>query len=356
MITQNKTILHDLISSTGGVHVTAYFVNRPNAKPLRIQIAEALTSASKIIRPVMSRSKREEFLKPLTLLLSKLGDLEFTKGNIGFFRTERTWHVVSLPVEVETSCTVATSFHVKPILRWLQSDRDFVLVGFERGAVYIYSGNQHSMNHLDTLLNVDAEITAQKIKEACERLKTSKSKLFLVGAKKHVEAVRSKLPLGLSSNSIHWTGFKTSHVSRLYREVRDDLRRDVEATIMNSFLDFEYAQKLDITENNVFRIARAATQGRVKKLLISEDVHLFGKFDRMTGGLSLHHDHLDHEDDCVLDDIAQTVIHFGGEVVVAKQDKVPGGHYALAITEPSDPLLKSKKLNRIKQKHDHLFS
>ena len=62
--------------------------------------------------------------------------------------------------------------------------------------------------------------------------------------------------------------------------------------------------------------------------MIGEDFNLFGKVDPKTGALTLHSSDLDHEDDCILDDLAQTVLAQGGKVIVAPQTQVPGGHPA----------------------------
>ena len=104
-----------------------------------------------------------------------------------------------------------------------------------------------------------------------------------------------------------------------------------------SLLEFQYADNLDLTESNIFSIAKAAIQGRVKRLMIAGEVNMFGKLNRTTGDLVLHKADLDHEDDCLLDDLAQTVLAYGGKVIVASQSEVPGGHPILAITDPQDP-------------------
>jgi len=51
----------------------------------------------------------------------------------------------------------------------------------------------------------------------------------------------------------------------------------------------------------------------------------------ISGDLVIHPEHLDHEDDDLLDDIAQTVIQNGGEVIVAKRNEIPNRRPILAI-------------------------
>ena len=65
-------------------------------------------------------------------------------------------------------------------------------------------------------------------------------------------------------------------------------------------------------------------------------MNIFGKINKDTGGLAIHPFHLDHEDDDILDDLAQAVIKYGGEVVVAPTDQIPSGRPILALLHPLD--------------------
>ncbi len=66
---------------------------------------------------------------------------------------------------------------------------------------------------------------------------------------------------------------------------------------------------------------------------MTDEMSIFGTIDKKTGGLALHSFDLDHEDDCILDDLAQMVLSQGGEVVIAKRDEIPKGRPILAILD-----------------------
>ena len=68
-------------------------------------------------------------------------------------------------------------------------------------------------------------------------------------------------------------------------------------------------------------------------MIIAEGINVFGKIDKITGGLAIHPFDLDHEDDDLLDDIAQEVLSHGGKVVVARHEEMPKGRPILAILE-----------------------
>jgi hypothetical protein len=53
--------------------------------------------------------------------------------------------------------------------------------------------------------------------------------------------------------------------------------------------------------------------------------------NRATGKLAINPFQLDHEDDDILDDLAQIVVLNGGKVIAIDKDKIPGKRVAIAI-------------------------
>ncbi len=100
-------------------------------------------------------------------------------------------------------------------------------------------------------------------------------------------------------------------------------------------VEFYHAEDLNMANKNIYQIAKATMEGKVKKLIIADGICIFGKVDRKTGSLQIHPAHLDHEDDDILDDLAQEVLSKGGEVVVAARDEIPKGRPILAILDSS---------------------
>ena len=88
-----------------------------------------------------------------------------------------------------------------------------------------------------------------------------------------------------------------------------------------------------MTNKNIFQIAKAAIKGKIKKLIIAEEVSIFGKVDWYSGDLSIHPSHTNHEDDDILDDLAQEVLSHGGEVLVLPREEIPENRTILALLE-----------------------
>lgn len=368
MITEKRNALRSLIESSGGVHLTAYLVNKGNLSDMRAQLTQTLKTAANNIRSVMPRGGRAKFLKPIRALVDDARVLGTLRGNVGIFRNQNSFRVLHIPVEVEALCSVATTFHVKPLLRWQQSDRDFLLVGIEKGAVHLYQGSQHYLRHVDTLMfnrdiaegaSLEAKlafwIAADSEKQMLGEMvpwlenwltihaKNSKPKLFFAGRKKITDSLKFELSYRNIAKNPSWSSFKTKQLGKICAEIRQVLSHDIERYIERSFIEFVYSNNLDLTETNIFHIAKAAIQGRVKRMMIAGDVNVFGQLNPTTGELTLHKADLNHEDDCVLDDLAQKVLAQGGKVIVATQQEIPGGHSILAITDPHDPEMRIEK-------------
>ena len=103
--------------------------------------------------------------------------------------------------------------------------------------------------------------------------------------------------------------------------------------IEKALLEFRLAEDGNRTKKNIFQIAKAVVQGKVRKLIVTDELCIFGRIDQGSGGLAIHPFDLDHEDDCILDDLAQMVLSQGGEVVVAKRSEIPKGRPILAILD-----------------------
>ena len=117
--------------------------------------------------------------------------------------------------------------------------------------------------------------------------------------------------------------FTPENVNEVCRNIRGLLHRNSRARINFALKEFQISLQNDPSNTNIFQIAKEAVNGNVKKLIIAEDLNVFGKLDITSGYIDLHSSDLDHEDDCLLDDLAQVVLSNGGEVVVAKVNEIP---------------------------------
>lgn len=334
MLTSKKSTLKPLLESENGIHLTAYLVNRGDLIDLKSQLKTVINESYEWLNSAMAMEERQRFLEPLDSLLHDARIFKEMKGNIGLFRTLDSFRVLNIPVDVEQSCQVATSFHVKPLLRWLQVDQEFLLLGVEKDSAHLYLGSQDSFKLVDSILF--PETFAWLNQWIDELTKTTKPKLFVAGEKRKVDTLNRHLKYANLVKTPASNSFGQHNVGAICANIRKLLMDESKKALEKSLLEFRFAEAGNRTRKNIFQIARAVVQGKVRKLIVTDELSIFGKIDKKSGGLAIHPFDLDHEDDCILDDLAQMVLSQGGEVVIAKRDEIPKGRPILAILDDDD--------------------
>lgn len=72
-------------------------------------------------------------------------------------------------------------------------------------------------------------------------------------------------------------------------------------------------------------IIRWARRGKVRRLFVARGIHVWGAVDRTTGGVHRSETQKGSHDDDILDDVAEWVYGFGGEVIAISSLKLPCG-------------------------------
>lgn len=357
MLTSKKMTLKPLLESEQGVHLTAYLVNRGDLEDLKTQLRESIQQAQEWLHSNMSQDEIEKFFEPLESLLSDGRIFRQMKGNIGIFRNQDSFRLLNVPVEIEQTCLVATSFHVKPLLKWLQADQEFLLLGLEKDCAHLYVGSQDSFKFIDSILfpdvmkmqtstpgylplkkakqiKIKTEETFTWLNDWIAQLTTSmKPKLFLAGDPALIESLKRHLKYKNVVKIAVADTFGQQNAAEVCSRVREILRKDSADSIEKTLQEFRLADEGQRVRKNIFQISKAVVQGRVRKLIVTDELNIFGKIDKKSGGLAIHPFDLDHEDDDILDDLAQMVLSQGGEVIVASRGEIPKGRPILAILD-----------------------
>lgn len=357
MLASKKTNLKPILESKDGVHLTAYLVNRGDLIDIKSQLRTTISEAYEWLDTAMTSEERNKFLEPLDSLLNDVRILKQMRGNIGIFRNEDMFRILNIPIEVGQNCQVATSFHVKPLLRWLQGDQEFLFLGLEKESAHLYLGSQDTFKLLDSIMfpeflkardtshsySNEKNARQNRLKEAetfswvndwiLGLTKHSNPKLFVAGEASLVRALNRKLKyknavLNPVSNSFH-----KSVAIESAQNIRKILKEETKISLEKALLEFRFAEESNRSKKNIFQIAKAVVQGKVRKLIVTDEINIFGKIDHKTGGIAIHPFDQDHEDDCILDDLAQMVLSQGGEVVIAKRHEIPKGRPILAILD-----------------------
>jgi hypothetical protein len=373
MINSNNKSLKSLLDSKDGLHLTTYINFDGDIVRFRKKLNSLLETAEEHLAPVLSEEDRKAFLSPVRALAFETEILKQIKGNIAIFRKNNFFRYVSLPTDVEETCVVANTFHIKPMLKWAQQDQDFLIVGLTTEGASLYKCSQSEMKKIDTAVYPEfmrrldpngrystlKEIRKQRlgIQTAMKWLsswvedlvKDQETMVFVAGQKDHVAAFVKNFKSSKLYPETIAPFFSEDKVFDVCRSIRALLRLDSRTKHVEALKEFETAQKFNRAKTNIFLIAKAAVKGNIKKLVVAEDLNVFGKLDQLTGGVSLHPLDLDHEDDCLLDDLAQTVLLKGGEVVVAKRNEIPQGRPIIAVlkTQSADLTADNASYNEV---------
>lgn len=358
MASSMKASLKPLLESRHGVHLSAYIVNSGDALSIKKQVRSIVEESKEWLSPVLSPEEQVKFMEPISGLLKDMRFLCQFKRNIGLFRSHKIFRILSVPVDVEPTVQFASSFHVKPLLQWIQSDNEFLILGVEDHSAHLYLASQDSCRLIDTVLFQKSdnksvgdyselkELRNQKLKQEhafswinswiSEVTRGSSPHLFLCGDRFQVERLKNKLSYRNITDLSEDHPFSKSELTVLCLKIRRRLKDQAQKKIERSLLEFKFADEANRTNRNIFQISKAAAEGKISKLIVTSDFCIFGKVDILTGKLSLHPIDLDHEDDDVLDDLAQLVLRHGGEVIVAKASQIPKGRPILALVNSEE--------------------
>ncbi len=342
-----KEKLKPLIESHTGIHATIYLENKNDLRDLHNQLFQALQNIDFDIHSVLSEQDKEDFLSPMRGLLFHNDLLEKLQGHVGLFRTQDSFRILSIPIEVKHSSHVATTFHVKPLLKWLQIDKEFYFLGLEKNLVHIYTGSEYAFSKTET---VDLKNGSFQRNNSVDNLKDNsilfwyknwiyeksidmKTNIFIAGEKSLTDLLTKNKILPLSKDNVISTGFDLNSSKAYCALVRLRMQKIVKTELHTSLVEFYNAEEQMLTCRNVFEIAKKAVAGDIKKLIINSDITIHGRFNKKNGDLFLNQADLDHEDDDILDDLAQEVLARGGEVVLASDHEIPKGRSILAILE-----------------------
>lgn len=360
MIHSRELSLKSLISSNQGIHLTCYLQNQGSVESLKQQIYKSVLKAKLVLKEAMSEDDQNKFLQPLTNLVHNPVMLNGFKSNIGIFRTTDSFRIISIPNEVETITVVASSFHIKPLLRWIQTDREFLLLGIKKDGAFLYRGSNSQVKLVDTVLfpeplsnELNAKVKNIKmnantqwfINWLYESARKSSLPLFMAGEKPMVNFLNNNLSYYKLRKKALSYNFSNQEVLGVVSRARHVLLKETNAKLDRALQEYKLASSLNLGQKNLIEIAKAAVMGKIKKLIVSDGMQIYGLLDKSTGKINIHPTHLNHQDDDLLDDIAQIVIERGGKVVVTSKDQLPKRRPILAILKDSSKNILQPTLN-----------
>lgn len=276
------------------------------------------------------------------------------------------FEIFDLQRSVSEAAIVADSFHIKPLLRVLQSADRFQILCVDRQSVSLYEGNRDALDLVELHSDVPATITEALGAELTEPHLTVSSYGGTSQSMHHGQGSKtdevdndrdrffraidrailehhskpSGLPLilaalpeyhahfrGVSKNTfLVEGGIAKDPKSLSHNALRSEAWNLLEPTYLERLADlterFSTARSKELGSGDLSDVARATVAGRVATLLIEADCHLPGRIDSATGAIM--RDDLTHpEVDDKLDDLAEMVLTRKGTVIVVPKQRMP---------------------------------
>jgi Bacterial archaeo-eukaryotic release factor family 3 len=297
--------------------------------------------------------------------------LRRTEG-LAILASVNRFELFELQRSVPELAIVAGSFHVKPLLRILQSADRYQVLALNRKNVKLYEGNRDALDQVE-LTGVPSTITAALGDELTEPSQGFHSvggstgihhgggqkkddvdldmeRFFRVVDRGVLERYSrpARLPLILAGLPQNVAGFRAVTHNPLVLEAAIELDPDslsLEQLRAHAWQNIEpvYLKRLaELTDSyhlnrsrglgaeDLQTIAEAALVGRIGTLLIDAERLVPGRIDATTGKIE-RRALGDPEADDVLDDLAETVVRMKGEAIVVPGQRMPSATGAAAI-------------------------
>ncbi len=337
-----KKLIEDLIVSKGGIHLSLYFQNGMTLYQVKKQLHLAIQKTMSELKGKIGEDKIQKFLAPLWAVYSDERLLKRMKCSYAIFRSENTFEIIKIPIRFDSFWSLANSFYVKPLLKWIQSESEFLFVGINQGQAKIFYGDMSQAYIVDDIY-FDLNGTKEKsfIREFSFWLnewilnlnQNGKFNVVLVSDLGWVDEVKTRLRVGNMKVMRLKVDFNNKFINAYIEEVRKNLVTNSHLQLLSKLGNFYQLNMNQIISKDLFEIAEAVSLKKVTKLLISEDYKIFGSFDLKEGRIHIHPRDLNYEDDDLLDDLAQEVLKYGGEVIVVNKSEYNVDQPALAIIE-----------------------
>jgi hypothetical protein len=335
----------------------------------------------KEMESALLRTCRPAEVRDLTERFRKLADDRWfwdhrTEG-LAILASPSGFDVFDLQRPVRELLTVSDSFHIKPLLRIVQSADRYQILCLNRQEASLFEGNRDAMDQVD-MVNVPATITEALGEELTEPHQTVAS--YGSGAGKGGKEMRhghggrkdeldidmerffraidrailenhsrpSGLPLMLAALPEYHTHFRNvSHNPQLLEkgleinpgvltveEMREQAWRVMEPYYLRRLAGliarFEAARARELGSDDLDRAARAAVAGRVETLLLEADRVIPGRIDEAEGRI-LPGPEADPGVNDTLDDLAEAVLRRKGEVIIVPAERMPSATGLAAI-------------------------
>jgi len=272
-----------------------------------------------------------------------------TEG-LAILSTGASFQVFDLQRPVKALLVVADSFHIKPLLRVLQSADRYQVLCLSMHGGKLYEGNRDALDpvHVSAVVSAPLQHAAKQSRKDTEHAdllawlrpidvavqehhsKPSGLPLLLVALPEMQAAFRE----ASRNAALVEAGITTSPEALDIEALRVQAWRQFEphylARLAKLVDTFEAARARGLGTDLLADVAAAAAASRIDTLLVEADREIPGRLDA-AAGTATKADLADPEVDDLIDDLAEAVLRAKGEVIVVPKERMPGSTGLAAI-------------------------
>jgi hypothetical protein len=332
-----------------------------------IRFRNLLRELQQSLRQKYAGVETESWLAPLAGLAEDREFWNHSRDGLAVLAAPNLFRAYRLQRAVPEIAVVAETFHIKPLLRILQSADRYQILALTRDSVRLFEGNRDALDEIEPAAEVprklvDAlgtELTEPKLRvssyggtqgPAMRHGQGGRKDELDLDAERYFRAVdravheqhsqASGLPLLLAALPDNQSTFR--RVSRNPALLEQGIAIDPEALGLDALrkeawrvIEPRYLARLaelvdrfkeqkakGLATESLGEAAAAAVTGRVGALLLEAGRHVPGRIDPATGKLRLD-DWAKPDVDDALDDLGELVMQRGGEVIIVPRERMP---------------------------------
>jgi hypothetical protein len=347
------------------------------AKEDTIRFKNLLTKAERKLGESLRSRDVTGIMEPLRTLARETRFWQGQLDGLAVFRSPDFLSFYRLPMALPERVVVADTFHVRPLIRFLQRERRYYVLALSRNHVTFYEGTSSGLTPVtppdlpDSLIDAIGRDEWESFLNyhAASRAGTSTERVFHGhGGGLEDEAKEDLLRYFRVLDEALWRFLReetaplilagVGYYHPLYRSVSrypHIVRRGVEGNfdhvtpkelfervwpVVEEILverqdealrEYQRVNGSGTSTDDVLAVAVAAAHGRVRRLMVARGQHLWGSLDRKTGEVTSNSHRASDTQDDVLDDLAELVLARGGEVLMFEPDRMPTASPVAAV-------------------------
>jgi len=341
--------------------------HHPGTEQDPIRFRHALREAERLL----AGRHPEEEVRALLDPVAALPTTEFWRhqgDGLAVFRSRDVLEEFRLPLRVPELVVVAGSFHVRPLIRCLNSNERFFLLALSQGGAAVYHASLESLSRVlvpnlpESLAafrgggkytralsgvpsgrgrggqrlnpaggpedSSDADLVEyfRAIDRALQRsLRQDDAPVILAGVEYYLPIYRRVTRLKrLADTSVSGSpdAMTESELGERARAAAEHVLRGSEERALAAY---RRAAARGRARTDLDEIVRDARRGRIRRLFLAAGVRVWGTVDPTTGRVRRTAEQQGSHDDDVLDDVAEAVLRSGGEVLTLPRERMPDG-------------------------------